>query len=205
MPYPTEDELLAASDPPKWIDRHFLRQDPYAFHATRVTFHETACELADSLDVERNGIFCIGSGAVGLSLNPGKIENGHLKRFDDRSDLDLAIISSRHFEIAWRELSRLTQPHLKEVPSGVQEHLAWQRKRLFDGAILSNKLLGSFSFGSEWIGAIDRIAGRLEDALDRSVRTEVWIYRDYWSLRNYLTGGIVACQNKLKLKEVVNE
>jgi hypothetical protein len=200
MSYPLEGELLHAYDPPQWIDLHFLRQDPYAFFNTGLSFHEIACTLSHILDVERNGIFCIGSGAVGLSINPGKIENGHLKRFGTDSDLDIAVISSRHFEIAWRELLLATQPHLKEVPKEVEENLSWQRKRLFDGAILANKLLGSLSFGPKWLGAIDTISGKIADSLDRNVTAEFWIYRDYWSLRNYVAGGIVACQRALQIE-----
>lgn len=205
MRYPSEEELLRAPDPPAWLDRHFLRQDPYAFDGATVSFHDTACDLAPLLDVERNGIFCIGSGAVGVSVNPNKISDGKLKRFDETSDLDVAIISSRHFEIAWRELLRATQPHLREIPADINEHLKWQRKRLFDGAILSNKLLGSFSFGLEWMGALNRIGGRLEDALNRSVKAELWIYRDYWSLRNYIAGGLVACQAKVNAGTLQDE
>ena len=200
MPYLNETELLSAEDPPVWIDHHFLRQDPFAFHSGTLSFHDAACALACTLDVERNGIFCIGSGAIGLSINPHKISKGHLKHYDSNSDLDIAIISSRHFELAWRELLLATQPHLKEVPREVETNLSWQRKRLFDGAILANKLLGSFSFGTKWLGAIDRFSGRLEDALDRNVQAEFWIYRDYWSLRNYVARGVVACQNTLRLK-----
>lgn len=81
MSYPEEFELLGADDPPPWIDQRFLRQDPFAFAALSLSFHEAACMLANTRDVERNGVFCIGSGAVGLSINPQKIENGRLKRF----------------------------------------------------------------------------------------------------------------------------
>jgi hypothetical protein len=200
MAYPDEGQLLSVGDPPSWIDQHFLRQDPYAFDGLSLSFHEAACSLSASLDVERNGIFCIGSGAVGLSINPANIRDGHLKRYGTDSDLDIAVVSSRHFEMAWRELLLATQPHLKEVPEVVEQHLSWQRKRLFDGAILANKLLGTLSFGTVWQGAIDRVAGRLEDVLDRPVSLEFWIYRDYWSLRNYVARGVVACQGALRLE-----
>lgn len=202
MSYPEERELLSAEDPPCWIDRHFLRQDPFAFGRSALSFHDAACDLSARLDVERNGIFCIGSGAIGLSINPEKISGGHLKSFDSGSDLDIAVVSSRHFELAWRDLLLATQPHLKEVPANVEEHLSWQRKRLFDGAILGNKLLGSFSFGTRWLGAIDSFSGRLAEALDRNVNAEFWIYRDYWSLRNYVARGVVACQRILQLKDI---
>lgn len=200
MAYPDEAELIKVADPPRWIDQHFLRQDPHVFAGKTPSFHDTACELANRLDVERNGIFCIGSGAIGLSINPANIENGHLAEFNVDSDLDIAIISSRHFELAWRELLIATQPHLKEVPKEVEENLGWQKKRLFDGAILVNKLLGALSFGPEWLAAIDVVSGQVGDALDRNIKTDFWIYRDYWSLRNYVGRGIVMCQTKLLLE-----
>jgi predicted nucleotidyltransferase len=56
--------------------------------------------------------------------------NGHLKAFDSESDLDIAVISARHFELAWRELLVATQPHLTEISEEVEKNLQWQRKRL---------------------------------------------------------------------------
>ena len=200
MAYPTEKEILEVGEPPTWIDRHFLRQDPFAFETAGLSFSDVACDFAEALDVERNGIFCIGSGAVGWSTSPVKMRGGRLKHFDEHSDLDLAIISARHFEDAWRELLRATQPHIPEVAPEIQANLSWQRKRLFDGAILSNKLLTALSFGPHWRGTVDRIGGRLADALDRNVSIEVWIYRDYWSLRNYVARGIVMCQTKARIE-----
>lgn len=195
MPYPTQQELLEAKSlPTYWIDRHFLRPDPYAFSSVSKSFNDLACDIADSLEVDRNGVFCIGSGAVGLSLNPKKIMSGQLKRFGADSDLDLAVISSRYFDVAWRDLLEATQPHLNEIPEEIERNLTWQKKRLFDGAILTNKLLSSLSFGTKWLGAIDRIGENLATSLDRNVIVNLWIYRDYWSLRNYIARGVVACQ-----------
>lgn len=201
MGYPSESEVIAAAHPPEWIDRHFLRQDPFIFSGASRTFHDIACSVAAELEVDRNGIFCIGSGAIGLSLNPSKLSQGHLKRMDYDSDMDLAIVSARHFELAWQDLLRATQPHLEQVSKELDANLAWQRKRLFDGAILANKLLGTLSYGKHWIAALDRIGQSIAVALDRNVSVEVWVYRDYWSLRNYVAKGIVGCQKLLVLSE----
>ncbi len=51
MAYPQETDLLGASDPPSWIDQHFLRQDPFAFASGDLSFHNVACLLSASLDV----------------------------------------------------------------------------------------------------------------------------------------------------------
>lgn len=194
--YPTQDQVLAVTDPRGWIDAWFLRGDPWAFVSEEVDFVDISCEAAQKLGVDRNGVFCIGSGAIGLSLNPGKMVGGNLKQFNSESDIDMAIVSRSHFDIAWQDLLVATQPHLREVSPTVTQHLAWQKKRLFDGAILTNKLLGEFSFGIDWLQGIEQLSQLIVSRLDRNVKVEFWVYRDYWSLRNYVAKGLVGCQRE---------
>jgi hypothetical protein len=197
MPYPTHDELLEAEPIPEWLDDHFLRADPFAFQDTG--FRPVVRLVSAGLDVDANGIYCIGSGAVGLSLNPSNIIDESLKSFDAGSDIDLAVISEVYFERAWRDLRRATQPVLPEteIAEVVRENISWQKKRLFDGAILAHKLLPELSFGSSWLPATTRISERIATLLDREVTVNLWIYRDYWSLRNYVATGLVKCRRRI--------
>lgn len=71
MTYPTQEELLAAEPTLEWLDEHFLRTDPYAFGPE---FRVITKAVARGLRVEPNGIYCIGSGAIGLSLSPHKVQ-----------------------------------------------------------------------------------------------------------------------------------
>ena len=201
--YPSQDDLASASDVLVWIDEEFLRPDPAAFATAREPFTSIATDISRQLDVDRNGIYCIGSGAVGLSTNPSKIEGGNLKLFDESSDIDIAVISWFHFEQAWRDIARSVQPHLEEWPELLSEHLAWQRRRLFDGAILAHKLLPVLSFGRDWAGAVERVAERIVKAVDRNVDVHIWIYRDYWSLRNYISLGVNKCRQKITINQGV--
>jgi hypothetical protein len=195
MPYPTQDEVVAANPVLGWIDEHFLRPDPFAFQ--HAEFRPARRLISDLLGVDLNGIFCVGSGAIGLSLDPDKISRGRLKAFDDRSDLDIAVISSVHFETAWRDLRVACQPTLQEQNALIARHIPLQRKRLFDGAILADRLLPVISFGNDWIGSLVKIGEDISKRLDREVDVHMWIYLDYWSVRNYVSGGIVKCQQRL--------
>ena len=194
MPYPTQGELLGADPVPEWLDEHFLRQDPFAFR--RTGFRRVVRLVSTQLDVDANGVYCIGSGAVGLSLSPRKIVDDNLKPFDDESDIDLAVISDFHFETAWRDLRQATQSILpvSQIAETVRENIAWQRKKLFDGAILAHKLLPELSFGGQWLPAMTRVSEAVVTMLDREVDINMWIYRDYWSLRNYVADGLVRCR-----------
>ncbi|GAA3616997.1 hypothetical protein GCM10022223_36890 [Kineosporia mesophila] len=192
MDYPKQEDLLGSDPLLRWIDEHFLRSDPFAFPNS--DFRKFVRLVSDQLQVDPNGIFCIGSGAIGLSSNPGKVSGRNLKPFDEKSDLDIAVISEVHFEQAWRDLRNKAQPSLDPMDKLVKENISWQRKRFFDGAILINKLLPVLSFGSSWIAAIERIQERTSILLDRNIDVEIWVYRDYWSVRNYVAQGIVECK-----------
>lgn len=194
MTYPSEDDILRVKVVLPWIDDHFLRNDPYAFKDVPDGFRSTAALIAKELDIDRNGIFCIGSGAVGLSLNPAKMSDGSLKEYNNKSDLDLAVISEIYFETAWRDLRQAVQPTIDYMDTIVQQNIQWQKKKFFDGAILANQLLPALSFGSVWATALVRIQEHICRLFDREVSLGLWIYRDYWSLRNYVSDGLVKCR-----------
>ncbi len=84
MPYPTQDDVLRADPLLDWIDSEFLRPDPFAFPDN--CFRSVIELVTKDLEVDPNGIFCIGSGAIGLSMNPSKIEASKLKVFGDGSE-----------------------------------------------------------------------------------------------------------------------
>lgn len=195
MVYPTQAQLLDAEPLLEWIDQHVLRSDPFAFKG--VGFRPVISLVSRELGVEANGVYCIGSGAVGLSMNPNKVLGADLKQFNDSSDLDIALISELHFETAWRDLRQAVAPTLTEIHPLIVEHLKWQRKRFFDGAILAQKLLPTFSFGNTWIPSAVRLRELVSTLLDREVEMNLWIYRDYWSLRSYVASSIIRCRQKV--------
>jgi hypothetical protein len=195
MPYPTQEELLAADDLAPWVDEHFLRPDPYAFET--VGFRPTLSIICEKLEIDPNGVFVIGSGAIGISLNPGKIFDGNLKTFDEGSDLDLALISEVYFEQAWRDLRTIAHAGALDVPQLVEDNLSWQKKRFFEGTIVANKLLPALSFGPVWVAHLLEISQEISIVLDREIEVNMWIYRDYWSLRNYVLDGLLKCKGAL--------
>lgn len=191
--YPTQDDLLGATPVFNWIDKHFLRCDPYAFRGA--DYQEFVLTCVSSLGVDPNGVFCIGSGAVGLSLNPGKIQGGVLKPFDESSDLDVAVVSEVHFERAWRSLRDQAHPAaVGEMERDLADAMGHQRRRFFDGAIIANKLLPYLDFGEEWVSSLVKVSESATKALDREIDVNIWIYRDYWSVRSYVANGIVKCK-----------
>lgn len=194
--YPAQADLLAADPLFPWIDRNFLRCDPFAFNG--YDFQDFCLRCSAEFGVDPNGVYCAGSGAVGLSLNPEKMLDGVLKNFDDKSDLDIAFISDFHFDMAWRDLRQRAHPALNEMESEFAEAMKHQKKRFFDGAILANKLLQDLDFGSDWLRSLVRISEFVATELNREVEINIWIYRDYWSLRSYIANSILKCRGLVK-------
>jgi len=197
MAYPGQEQVIGADPLLEWIDEHFLRPDPFAFEG--LDFRTVARTVSRELAVDANGIFLIGSGAIGLSLNPQNTVNGSLRPYDDDSDLDLAVISEFYFETAWRDLRRATQPifAMTSIDERIRKNLSWQKKALFDGAIVAHKLLPTLSFGSSWNLALIRAGSTIAQMLDAERELNIWIYRDYWSLRNYVAKSVVRCREEI--------
>jgi hypothetical protein len=57
---------------------------------------------------------------------------GNLKPFSDESDLDIALISEIHFELAWLNLREHAHPVLNELENEFREAIKHQKKRFFD-------------------------------------------------------------------------
>lgn len=195
--YPSDEEILNVSvaDAPEWVDFTFIRSDPFAFGAAAFdSFRRTASR---GFEIDANGIFCLGSGALGWSMSPEKMIGRGLKSFDERSDLDMAFVSEVHFESAWRELRAAEQKWLarRTRPGSEQVGLDFQRRKFFDGAIVGSHL-SKLNFGTEWVSTLPKLRSIAADALGRSVKMNFFIYRDYWSVHNSVTKSLYACKAK---------
>ena len=101
----------------KWI----LERIPHIFGADQIRYNDWRRTLADGIRVDPCAIVLTGSSSVGISLNPDK----DFKEFHGRSDIDVAVISSYHFEMAWRRLRNLGPEYFRLGPGArwsVDEH-----------------------------------------------------------------------------------
>jgi hypothetical protein len=124
-----------------------------------------------------------GSAATGFSLNPKK----NLTAFSQHSDIDVGVVSSNHFEVAWRYL-RTNRPSWLSLPARTRTALDSHRKNyIFWGTIAADRILSLLPFGLEWQAALDEMA-TCPPTEGRDVRLR--IYRDYNALRSYQANGI---------------
>lgn len=192
-PRPAAKDLLIAElkdlSADDFVSRNVLDRVPWLF-SDRHQYIEWKTSLGVELELDPYMLLVVGSASLGLSLSP-------YKRFNDfgpRSDIDVAVVSARHFDEAWRWLRELGPENLPERDEVERDMFKWHRRNLiFDGAIATEKLLPKLPFGSTWMTALGHASSR-EPTQGRKINAR--IYRDFESLRKYHVANI----RKIKLE-----
>lgn len=167
------------------------------FDAVPVLFKEASewtawkLRLGASLNVDAHSIVFIGSSCLGFSLNPYK----NFRSFGPDSDIDIAIVSSYHFEVGWRFLRDVgtnLYSYSREVQASIKNHRA---EYLFWGTIATDQLLPYLlPFGPDWVKAL--AAMELQPPIDGKP-IKIRLYRDSYSLVGYHVHGIKRLRQDL--------
>ena len=183
---------LSAAD---FASQHLLDRVPWIF-STRGQYIDWKTNLAADLELDPFMLLVVGSAALGFSLSPLK----SFASFSASSDIDVAAVSQRHFEEAWRWLRELGPDDLVQRDALEREMFKWHRRNLvFDGAIATDKLLSRLPFGSKWTSGLSHASSR-EPTDGRSIK--VRIYRDFESLRKYHVTNIRQLQLGLITEDI---
>ena len=177
----------------KWI----IEKTPYIFGNDRSLHLRIKHKLSNILNVDSCSIIIVGSAGTGFSLNPNK----GFKTFDESSDIDIAIVSSYYFEIAWQTI--INVDIYKQVPK-VRDSILDHRKRLiYYGTIATDKILGLMPFSKQWLSAIQCLS---EEGIFENREIHFRLYRNHESLRAYHVNNIkVSFANMLDEKPAIIE
>jgi hypothetical protein len=173
---------LVGQSPSLVVQEWVIDRTPTIFpnHVDYVKWKST---LGEMLEVDGRAICLVGSASVGFSLNPTK----GFSDFSAESDIDVAVVSSRHFDIAWHALRALGTARYKLTPAqraSVEDH----RSRLvYWGAFDTKHLLPVLPFGRGWLEAFEKMTS-MDPTRDRHVSGR--IYRDFESLSAYHSNNI---------------
>lgn len=164
-----------------FITKWFFEHIPYIFDGEEDEYIHWREKIAKNLRVDPTDIFVTGSAALGFSLNPNK----NFKHFDEKSDVDVSIVSQHYFDVAWHDLiftSRtIIQPKMK---ASLDDH---RNRLIYWGTIATDKILPLLSFGAEWDSIIK--SSQLFPVFENR-EINFRIYKDKLSIRNYLQVSI---------------
>jgi hypothetical protein len=175
---------------PTFLEEHVFDCVPHVFAGDRAAYVAWKRTLGIAIDVDPACLTIVGSAAVGCSLNPVK----NLKPFDSGSDVDVAVISSYHFTVAWRYL-RMNGTRRLKVDARTRN--AWDdhvNRYIYWGTIATDRLLGVLPFGLAWLTARTGM-GQVDPTKGRDVNLR--IYADYEALRAYQTKSLRSVRESL--------
>jgi hypothetical protein len=176
------------------VSRMVLDRLPYKFDTKEQYFHWRHM-LAEGLGIDARDIVLVGSAATGRSISARK----KFAMFGKRSDVDIAVVSTVHFDRAWSWFRRANPVLLGFDPEQLRLFNRHREGYIFDGMIAANVFLSYFPFGSEWNRELQRSAECLPSGLQGRVLS-VRIYRDNEALRTAQLAALLSYQSYLRTK-----
>ncbi len=170
----------------KWV----IDRVPYVFNDDREEYIFWKEELAKKLKIDGKAIIFTGSSGCGFSLNPLK----NYKDFNGESDIDIALISQLHFDIAWHYLRNLGSSRMgltNKQKASVRDHVT---RLIYWGTIGTDKILEILPFGKSWVLALEEMKN-IAPIEGRTIN--IRIYKDFEALRAYQTNGFETLRTEL--------
>lgn len=181
---------ILEKSPRDFVSYYLFEPVPFAFNGDLSAWINWKTILANGIDVDPHDIVLTGSAAIGYSLSPSK----NFRPYNEKSDIDCGIISSHHFEVAWRYLRQSRSSWLSLNGSTKAAIASHQKNYVFSGTIATDRILALLPFGQNWQIALDN-AGKGQPVDGREVKLR--IYKDYDALRYYQAKNIEALRTRL--------
>jgi hypothetical protein len=170
----------------KWV----IEGIPFIFDNNLETYIKWKEQLSKLIGVDSKAIVFTGSSSVGYSLNPTK----NFRQFDISSDIDVAIISSIHFDIAWHFLRNIGTKYHRFKPKekiAIDNH---RQRLIYFGTIATDKIVQILPFGKEWVTAMNEMA-KVSPTKNREINFR--IYKDFEALKSYQLIGLTKVKDQL--------
>lgn len=170
----------------KWV----IERTPYIFEG-----QEDECiiwkeNLSKRIGVDSREMTIIGSACMGFSINPTK----DFRNFNEKSDIDVAVISSYYFELSWHYLRNMGTKRYSLTSTqrnSIEDHVT---RLIYWGTIATDKILSVLPFGKEWIEAL---AVMSDECPTEGRDIKLRIYKDFQSLRDYNVNNFNRLRNIL--------
>lgn len=148
--------------------------------------------VSESMDIGFNNVVMVGSGKVGVSLAPEKFMKPFNDEGDNKSDIDIAIISPGLFDYFWRlfrsSYNITNKRYYKYISRGI-----------YRGYISDSDLKNIDECRKDWLEKSNESTKKLQRSMYFKHEIHYRIYRDWKDLEDYHVQAIE------ELKGVVNE
>lgn len=137
-------KLLDTNSISRIVNRNIFSENPICFKEINKSW-ELREEIANYFDIHVKNIEIVGSGKLGISLK----EESHGKPFNEKSDIDVLIVSNEMFDEAWKDLLKLEKKYYK-LTTTQRAFLAECYDTIPRGFISPDKLPKETNFYNYW-------------------------------------------------------
>jgi hypothetical protein len=164
-----------------FINLFVLNGDSFCFSNDSNIILALKRQIADHFNIHVKNIEIVGSAKLGISLS----DTRHGEPFDEKSDIDIAIISSELFDYAWQELLKLDLIYYK-LRQREKDMLSECQKTIHRGFISPDRFPLKSDFSKNWWHIFSSLSA-LEQYENRKVRGRLfknWLFAEkYYSIR----------------------
>jgi hypothetical protein len=170
----------------KWL----LDRTPYIFNEDSHRHIEWKELLSSKINVDSKSLIFLGSSSCGFSLNPNK----NYRTFNDKSDIDIAVVSGLYFDISWKTLRNLGTKRytLNRIQkNSLDDHV---NRLIYWGTIATDQILELLPFGKDW--SLELIEMSKLDPINKKT-INIRLYKDFESLRAYQVNNLKSLKTEL--------
>ena len=149
------------------------------------TYDDFKNYISSGLDIHFNDIAIIGSAKTGFSFSPSK----HFKPFTSDSDVDIVLVSKKHFNKFWNAYSEM---FYKQIPFEESEEVY---KSIFRKFISLKNPTEKHSDIKEWVKTVNPFVKDLQQIFGISQDINYRIYDSWDSVEKYHHFGISQLKN----------
>ena len=174
-------EELKIKDVYRVVKEYILNGQPVCFGGKKDVIWNLKETVSDEFGLNIKAIEIVGSAKLGFSLNPNKIG----QTFNKTSDVDLLIVSSRLFDLAWNELLKLDFHYHRLTPKD-KDFLKDCYETIHRGYISPERIPKKSGFGRNWWSIFDKLSNKKEFEY-RKIRARIfknWEFAEkYYSIQ----------------------
>ena len=165
------------------INKHILGGNPICFSGNLELIMELKKALSDHFNIHMKNIEIVGSAKLGVSLSIERFGQS----YNEKSDIDMVLVSSELFDLAWHDLLKFDFSYHKLNPKD-RESLKECYDTIHRGFISPDKLPPSSSFTKNWWTVFSSLSNR-EKYEYRKVRGR--LFKNWWFVEKYYSIQLV--------------
>lgn len=146
--------------------------------------------VSDSMDIGFNNVIMVGSGKIGYSLAPEKLLKPFYDDGDEKSDIDIAIISPQLFDYFWR-LFRLSYNVTNK------RYYKYISRGIYRGYISDTDIMNIDDCRVAWLDKSNAATKKLQRRMYFRHEIHYRIYRDWKDLEEYHVQAIEQLKGEI--------